>query len=116
MFFCFLSAVFILLEISSKSKTRNIYGVRIQCCDGNYIFDVVKEQFYPGFAVTSRNDLRMEIKQRITLQNSCHYGLSRHLSSRDLFRATKLLLYKSLVLPVFLYIKEKFYARPFSKC
>ena len=48
----------------------------------------------------------MEIKPRITPVNSCYFGLNRQLSSRDLSRATKLIPYKVLNLPVLLYGAE----------
>ena len=48
----------------------------------------------------------MAIKRRVTLTNSCYFGLNRQLSSRDFSRATKLTLYKAIILPVLLYGAE----------
>ena len=45
----------------------------------------------------------LAIKLRITLANRRYYSLNRQLSSRDLSRTTKLILYKTLILPVLLY-------------
>ena len=49
-------------------------------------------------------DVSQEIKRRVTLVNS--FGLNRQLSSKDLSRATKLTLFKALILPVLLYGAE----------
>ena len=56
-----------------------------------------------GLAV---NDVSLEIKRRITLANRCYYGLNGQLSSRDLSRTTKLILYKTVILPMLLYGAE----------
>ena len=37
----------------------------------NYTFDTVKEFIYLGSAVTTKNDVSLEIKRRITLANRC---------------------------------------------
>ena len=71
-----------------------------------YTFDTVKEFIYLGFAVTTKNDVSLEIKQRITLANGCYYGLNGQLSNRDLSRTIKIMLYKTLILPVLLYGAE----------
>ena len=60
----------------------------------NYTFDTVKEFIYL--------DVSLEIKRRITLANRCYYGLNGQLSNRDLSGTTKLILYKTLILPVLL--------------
>ena len=44
--------------------------------------------------------------EKITPANRCYYGLSRQLGNRDLSRTTKLILYKTLILPVLLYGAE----------
>ena len=54
----------------------------------------------------TNNDVSLEIKRRVTLANMCYFGLNRQLSSRDLSRATKLTLYKALILPVLLFGAE----------
>ena len=67
---------------------------------------VCNELIYPDSAVTAKNDVSLEIKRRITLASSCYYGLNRQLSNRDIAPATKLILYKTLILPVLLYGTE----------
>nr|XP_043067135.1 uncharacterized protein LOC122321356 [Drosophila bipectinata] len=72
----------------------------------NYSFGSVKEFIYLGTAITSTNDVSLEIKRRITLANKCYFGLSRQFNSRALSRRTKTTLYKTLILPVLLYGAE----------
>ena len=67
---------------------------------------VVKEFIYLGTAININNDIILEIKRRVTLANRCYFGLTRQLSSRDVSRATKLILYKALTLPVIHYGAE----------
>ena len=53
-----------------------------------------------------KSDVSLEIKRRITLANRCYYSLNGQFSNRYLFRTTKLMLYKTLILPVLLYCAE----------
>ena len=39
---------------------------------------------YLGTAINTNNDVSLEIMRRVTLANSCYFGLNRHLSSRPL--------------------------------
>ena len=73
-----------------------------QITANNYNFDVVKEFVYLGTAININNDVNLEIMRRVSLAR-CYYCLNRELRSRDLFRTTKLALYKALILPVLLY-------------
>ena len=68
-----------------------------------YNFDVAKEFIYHGSAINTNNDVSLEIKCRVTLANRYYFGLNRQLSSRDLSRTTKLIIYKAHILPVLLY-------------
>ena len=72
----------------------------------NYTFDTFKEFIYLGSEVTTKNDVSLEIKRRITLANRCYYGPNVQLSNRDLSRTTKLILYKAIILSVLLYGAE----------
>ena len=79
----------------------------MQITDNNYTFHVVNEFVYLGSAVASKNDVSLVIRRRITLANRCYYGLSNCiLSSRDLSRVTKLMHYRSFILPLLLYGAE----------
>ena len=69
----------------------------------NYTYDAVKEFVFFGSAVTTTNDVSLEIKCWITLANRCYYGFNRQLRSRD---RTKLMIYKTLIPSVLLYGAE----------
>ena len=62
------------------STRRYVRRIDSQITVDNYTFDTVKEFIYLGCAVTIKNDVRLEIKCRITLANRCYYGLNRPLS------------------------------------
>ena len=51
-----------------------------QITANSYNFDVVKEFIYPGTTINTNNDVSLEIKRRVTLANSCYFGLNRPLS------------------------------------
>ena len=76
------------------------------CGVSNYTFDTVKEFAYFCSAVTTKNDVSLEIKRRITLANRCYYDLNGHKSNRNLSPTTKVILYKALILSVHLYGAE----------
>ena len=44
-----------------------------------YNFNIVKEFIYLDSAVTTKNDVSLEIEHRITLANRCHYDVNRQL-------------------------------------
>ena len=73
-----------------------------QSTTNSYNFEVVNEFIYLGTVINTNNDVSLEIKRRETLANWCYFGLNRQFS-RDLSCATKLILYKALILPVLLY-------------
>ena len=77
-----------------------------QITTDNYTFDTLKKFIYLEFAVTTKNDVSLEIKRRTTVANRCYYGLNGQLSNKFLSRTTKLILYKMLILPVLLYGAE----------
>ena len=68
----------------------------------NYSFDVDEELIYPYSAVTTKNDVSLESKRRITLANMFYNNANGQLNSRDLPCTTKLIFCKMLILPVFL--------------
>ena len=77
-----------------------------QITANSYNFDVVKVFTYVGTAINTNNDVILEIKRRVALANRCYFGLNSQFSSRDLSRATKLTLYKALILPMLFYGTE----------
>jgi hypothetical protein len=62
------------------------------------------EQFkYLGTTLTNRNSIQEEIKSRLNSGNACYHSVQHLLSSSLLFKNTKIKIYRSIVLPVFLY-------------
>ena len=49
------------------------------------------------------DNIRSEIRIRVTLSNRCLYGLTKHLRSKLLIRTIKLKLYNTLIVPVLIY-------------
>ena len=88
------------------STSRDVRHIDSQFTGNNYTFDTVKEFIYLGSAVTTKNDVSLEIKSSYTLANRCCYGLNGQLSNRDLSRTTKPILYKTLILQALLYGAE----------
>ena len=78
------------------SRSKDVRHNDSQATADNHTFDTVKEFIYLGSAVTTKNYVSLNIKRRITLATSCYYG---QLSNRDVYRTTKLILYKTLMLP-----------------
>ena len=69
-------------------------------------YEVVDESVYLRTLVTCNNDVSREIKRRVAAANRTFYGMRSQLKSRNLQTRTKLVLYKSLILPVALYGHE----------
>ena len=74
------------------STSRDVLRTDSQITAHNQIFDTVKEFVYLGSAVNTKNNVRLEIKCRITPAYRCYYGLNGQLSKKDLSRTTKLIL------------------------
>ena len=92
------------------STSRDVRRTDSQITADNYTFDTVKEIIYLDSAVLTKNDVSLEIKRRTGRTNRCYYGLDGQLSSKGIARTTKLILYKTLILPVLLYdVEASFY-------
>ena len=87
------------------STSGIVPSMRSQITTNSYNFDAVKEFIYLSTAINT-NDVSLEIKRKVTPANRCYFGLKRQLCRGDLSRATKLTLYKALILPVLLYGAE----------
>ena len=85
------------------STSRNVRRIDSQTTADKYTFDTVKGFIYLGSAVTTKNDISLEIKRRITLANRCYYDLNGQMSSKNLSLMTKLILYKTLILAALFY-------------
>ena len=58
------------------------------------------------FTLHYKNYISLEIKRRLTHANRCCYDLNGQLSNRGLFRTTKIILYKTLILLELIYGAE----------
>ena len=88
------------------STNKDVWRIDYQITADNYSFDTVKEFIYLGSTVTTKNDVSLEIKRRITLANRCYCDVNGQLSNRDLSRTMKLIIYKTLILPELFYGAE----------
>ncbi|KAJ4439201.1 hypothetical protein ANN_07318 [Periplaneta americana] len=70
---------------------------------GNLSFEEVEKFKYLGATVTNINDTREEIKHRINMGNACYYSVEKLLSSGLLLKNLKVIIYKTVILPVVLY-------------
>ena len=73
---------------------------------GNYTFETVKQFTYLGTLISSSNDLKIEINNRIFKANRCFYGLRNQFKSKFISVNTKLSIYKTLIRPIVLYGSE----------
>ncbi|KAJ4450318.1 hypothetical protein ANN_01738 [Periplaneta americana] len=70
---------------------------------GDLYFEEVEKFKYLGATVTNINDTREEIKCRINMGNACYYSVEKLLSSSLLSKNLKVIIYKTVILPVVLY-------------
>jgi hypothetical protein len=66
-------------------------------------FKRVKEFAYLGALITDRNDIKSELKKRTRSGNVCYYSVQKLLAKRLLSKKAKLIIYRSIILPVALY-------------
>jgi hypothetical protein len=59
-----------------------------------------------GTTLTDQNCIHEEIKSRLNSGNACYHSVQSLLSSRLLSRNVKVKMYKTLIVPVFLYERE----------
>ncbi|KAJ4445794.1 hypothetical protein ANN_12479 [Periplaneta americana] len=70
---------------------------------GNLSFEEVEKFKYLGATVTNIIDTREEIKHKINMGNACYYSVQKLSSSSLLSKNMKVRIYKTVILPVFLY-------------
>jgi hypothetical protein len=58
---------------------------------------------YLGTTVTNKNLIQEEIKRGLNSGNACYHSMQNLLSSRLLSKNIKIRIYKTIILPVFLY-------------
>lgn len=88
---------------TTGNRARNI-GQNMTIDD--YNLEVVQTFTYLGSSVNNKNNMSEEIKRRIVLANKCYFELGKRLKRRQLSFKTKLMLYKTLILPVLTYGSE----------
>jgi len=69
----------------------------------NSTFERVEEFKYLGTTLTNQNYIAEEIKSRLRSGNACYHSVQNLLSSRLLSRNLKIKIYRTIILPVFLY-------------
>jgi hypothetical protein len=63
----------------------------------------VEELNYSGTTLTNENSIQEEIKSRVKLGNACYWSVQNLLSSSFLSRGLKYKIYRTIILPVFLF-------------
>ena len=69
----------------------------------NSTFERVEEFKYLGTTLTNQNSIAEEIKSRLRLGNACYHSVQNLLSSRLLSKNLKVIIYRTIILPVVLY-------------
>jgi hypothetical protein len=109
---------FHLLEEASKEvglvnegKTKYLVAANTQTCGtphtievGRYNFERVDSFTCLGSLVTGNNNVAKEITNCLIAANRSYFGLRSQLKSQLLSRKKKILIYKTLVRPVFTYL------------
>jgi hypothetical protein len=100
------------LEINAK-KTKYMIMSRHPNSGQNQNIRIANESFenvatfkYLGMTLTNQNDIRDEIKNRLNSGNACYCSVQNLLSSRLISKNLKIKIYKTVILPVVLYVCE----------
>jgi hypothetical protein len=70
---------------------------------GNRKFENVSQFKYLGMTATNQNSIQEEIKKKLNSGNACYQSVENLLSSCLLLKNIKVRIYKTIILPVFLY-------------
>ena len=89
--------------MSRDQNTERIHSMKI---DKSSI-ERVEEIKYLGTALTNQNSIQDEIKSRLKLGNTCYYLVQNLLSSSLLFKNLKIKIYRTIILPLVLYVGVK---------
>jgi len=96
---------------ANADKTKNIVMSQDQTagCNQNIkiyssSFERVEEFKYLRTTITNQNSVQEEIKNRLKAGNACYYLVQNLLPSSLLFRTLKIKLYRTIILPVVLYV------------
>ena len=89
----------------TMSRYQNAGRIHSMKMDNSPI-ERVKEFKYLGTTLTSRNSIQEEIKSRLKLGNACNYSVQNLLSSSLLSKTLKIKIYRTIILPVVLYMSR----------
>ena len=99
--------------VINKSKTKYMVAPNTQNCSKPHANEIRRHNFERvddftclGSLVTGDNDVSEEITNHLIAANRSHFGLRSELKSQLLSRKTKILVYKTLVRPIFTYATE----------
>jgi hypothetical protein len=85
--------------MSRQQNAEQNHNIKI----GNRCFENVAQFKYFGITVTTQNLIQDEIKRRLNSGNTCYHSVKNLLSSHLLFKNVKIIIYKTIILPVVLY-------------
>jgi hypothetical protein len=87
------------------SRQQNV-GRNLDVKIANRSFGSVSQFKYLGTTVTNQNLIQEEIKRRLNSGNDCYHSVQKLLSSHLLSRNVNIRIYKTIILPVVLYVCE----------
>jgi hypothetical protein len=90
------------MRFSASPSQRSVKGATIN----GVTYEGVAEFIYLGTLISNDNSVEKEIQRRILAGNRTYFAVISLFMSRLLSRATKILLYKTLIRPVVLYGAE----------
>jgi hypothetical protein len=97
------------LEVNSEETKYMFMSHHQTAGQSNYIrvanksFEKVSKFKYLGTTLTDQNCIHEEIRSRLNSGNACYHAVQNLLSSRLLSRNVKIKIYKTIILPLFLY-------------
>ena len=90
------------MVMSRVQNAGRIHSVRMN----NSTFERVDVFKHLGTTLTNQNAIQEEIKSRLRSGNACYYSVQNLLSSRLLSKELNIKLYRTIILPVVLYVCE----------